>query len=240
MTYTPHLQAMMSEGRGRILGGGGKYIHCYILAYLLLILAAPCAGFLPNFWSRVLTFSWSSHTHQYITEQSILNVTLETLRSDRKHQENHAEEQVSWHLQSRFYRYNIVQIQVIIICLLHLIPNMVKIRFSLPQTRLGRGFWRAVSEVAKSNAAMDFLSSTRSDPVYHFDSERVDSAMVMLRQLWAQTLLSVRAKEYQSARHSLGQLFHSLQVRSDTVIKTQTTKDKCGITLTTIEQLKLK
>lgn len=64
----------------------------------------------------------------------------------------------------------------------------------------------------KSNAAMDFLSSTRSDPVYHFDSEHIDSATLMLRQFWAQTLLSVRAKEYQSARHSLGQLFHSLQV----------------------------
>ncbi|TNN25931.1 von Willebrand factor A domain-containing protein 7 [Liparis tanakae] len=58
---------------------------------------------------------------------------------------------------------------------------------------------------------MDFLNSTRSDPVYHFDSERVDSAMGLLRQFWDQTLLSVRAKEYQSARHSLGQLFHSLQ-----------------------------
>lgn len=64
----------------------------------------------------------------------------------------------------------------------------------------------------KSNAEMDFLSSTKSNPVYHFDSEQVDGAVTMLRQLWAQTLLSVRAKEYQSARHSLGQLFHSLQV----------------------------
>ena len=66
----------------------------------------------------------------------------------------------------------------------------------------------------KSNAAMDFLSSTRSDPVYHFDSERVDSGIAMLRQFWAQTLLSLRAKEYQRARHSLGQLLHSLQVQT--------------------------
>ncbi|XP_029301797.1 von Willebrand factor A domain-containing protein 7 [Cottoperca gobio] len=161
---------MMSQGRGRIWEGSGKQMHWFILAYLLL-LASPCMGFLPNFWSRVLTLSLDSHTHQYITEQAILNVTLETLRGLRKDQGNHAEE----------------------------------------QTRLGRGFWRAVGEVVKSNAAMDFLSSTRSDPVYHFDSERVDSAMEMLRQFWAQTLLSVRAKEYQSARHSLGQLFHSLQ-----------------------------
>lgn len=96
------------------------------------------------------------------------------------------------------------------------------------QTRLGRGFWRAVGEVVKANAAMDFLSTTRSDPVYHFDSERVDSAMVMLRQLWAQTLLSVRAKEYQSARHSLGQLFHSLQVHNSTAMKTAKINELAG------------
>ncbi|XP_038548790.1 von Willebrand factor A domain-containing protein 7 isoform X2 [Micropterus salmoides] len=161
---------MISQSRGRIWEGTGRQVHWFILAYLLL-LALPCMGFLPNFWSRVLTLSWDSRTHQYITEQAILNVTLETLRGGKKHQASHAEE----------------------------------------QTRLDRGFWRAVGEVVKSNAAMDFLSSTRSDPVYHFDSEHVDSAIEMLRQFWAQTLLSVRAKEYQSARHSLGQLFHSLQ-----------------------------
>ncbi|XP_068568500.1 von Willebrand factor A domain-containing protein 7 [Cebidichthys violaceus] len=161
---------MMSQDRGRFWDGSGKPV--FILAYLLLLLLAlPCMGFLPNFWSRVLTLSLNSHTHQHITEQAILNVTMETLRGIKEHQGKHAEE----------------------------------------ETRLGRGFWRAVGEVVKSNAAMDFLSSTRSDPVYHFDSERVDSSMGMLRQFWAQILLSVRAKEYQSARHSLGQLFHSLQ-----------------------------
>ncbi|KAA8593835.1 hypothetical protein FQN60_004669 [Etheostoma spectabile] len=161
---------MTTPGRGRIWEVSGKQMHWVFLAYLLF-LALPCMGFLPNFWSRVLTLSWGSHTHQYITERAIVNVTLETLRGTKKHWGNHAEE----------------------------------------QTKLGRGFWRAVGEVVKSNAAMDFLSSTRSNPVYHFDSDHVDSAMGMLRQLWTQTLLSVRAKEYQSARHSLGQLFHSLQ-----------------------------
>lgn len=73
-----------------------------------------------------------------------------------------------------------------------------------------------------SNAAMDFLSSTRSDPVYHFDSERVDDSIVMLREFWTQTVLSVRAKEYQSARYSLGQLFHSLQVTETIVNQCET------------------
>ncbi|KAG9342175.1 hypothetical protein JZ751_017175 [Albula glossodonta] len=58
---------------------------------------------------------------------------------------------------------------------------------------------------------MDFLSSTRSDPVYHFDSERVEEAVDMLQQFWAQTLLSVRSRDNQGARRSLGCLFHSLQ-----------------------------
>ncbi|XP_072311351.1 von Willebrand factor A domain-containing protein 7 [Eucyclogobius newberryi] len=136
---------------------------------ILLYLVGPCMGFLPNFWSRVLTLSWDSQTHQFITERAILNVTMETLRAINK--QDGTEE----------------------------------------PSRLGRGFWRAVGEVVKSNAAMDFLSSTRSDPVYHFDSEQWDGAVAALRQMWTQTLLSLKAREYQRARHSLGQLFHSLQ-----------------------------
>ncbi|XP_056138823.1 von Willebrand factor A domain-containing protein 7 [Lampris incognitus] len=159
----------MSQGSGRLWSGNREQILWFAFAYLLL--ALPCMGFLPNFWSRVLTLAWDSHTHQYITEQAILNVTCETLMGLDKHQLSCVEEQAG----------------------------------------LGRAFWRAVGEVGKSNAAMDFLSSTRSDPVYHFDSERVDSAIVMLRQFWAQALLSIQAKEYQSARQSLGKLFHSLQ-----------------------------
>ncbi|KAF4101637.1 hypothetical protein G5714_018069 [Onychostoma macrolepis] len=78
-------------------------------------------------------------------------------------------------------------------------------------TGLGRGFWHAVGEVASANAEMDFLSSTCSDPVYHFDSERVEGATQMLREFWGRTVLQTQAKEYQGARRSLGQLFHSLQ-----------------------------
>lgn len=85
---------MTLQGRGRIWEVMRKQMHWFILAYLLL-LASPCMGFLPNFWSRVLTLSWDSHTHQYITEQAILNVTLETLRVTKKTQGNHGEEQVS-------------------------------------------------------------------------------------------------------------------------------------------------
>lgn len=89
---------------------------------------------------------------------------------------------------------------------------IVSLIFLFQYTGLGRGFWHAVGEVASANAAMDFLSATRSDPVYHFDSERVEGATQMLREFWGQTVLLTRTKEYQGARRSLGQLFHSLQV----------------------------
>lgn len=83
------------------------------------------------------------------------------------------------------------------------------------QIPLGRGFWRAVRDVVNSNTEMDFSSSTRSEPVYHFDSERIDGSIAMVREFWTQIVLSVRAKEYESARYSLGQMFHSLQVKTD-------------------------
>ncbi|XP_051580418.1 von Willebrand factor A domain-containing protein 7-like [Myxocyprinus asiaticus] len=140
---------------------------------LLMCFVPVCQAFLPNFWSRVLTMSWDSYTHQYMTEHAILNITMETLSRMMEHQQD--------------------------------VDNVDL------YTGLGRGFWHAVGEVASANAAMDFLSSTRSDPVYHFDSERVEGATEMLREFWSQTLLLTRTKEYQGARNSLGQLFHSLQ-----------------------------
>ncbi|XP_028855507.1 LOW QUALITY PROTEIN: von Willebrand factor A domain-containing protein 7-like [Denticeps clupeoides] len=156
----------------RLRGGGGTQVRIGLasLAVQLLVLS-KCHAFLPNFWSQVLTLSWDSYTHQYMTEQAVLNVTMETLSMlpGQHHSDIH------------------------------------------DQAGLGRGFWRSVREVVHSNAAMDFLSSTRSDPVYHFDSERVEGAMEMLREFWAQTVLLAKAKEYQGARHNLGQLFHSLQ-----------------------------
>lgn len=74
----------MSQGRRRIWTKRQEVVHWFILAYLLL-LALPCTCFLPNFWSQVLTLSWKSHTHQYITERSIVNVTLESLRATKQH-----------------------------------------------------------------------------------------------------------------------------------------------------------
>ncbi|XP_072550642.1 von Willebrand factor A domain-containing protein 7 [Salminus brasiliensis] len=153
------------------MGRGLVKVKTWISLFALLIhFTSVCWAFLPNFWSRVLTLSWDSYTHQYMTEQALINVTMETLSRTQGYQQDFDSE-----------------------------------------AGLGRAFWQAVHEVVSANADMDFLSSTRSDPVYHFDSERVEGATEMLRDFWKQTVLLTQKKEYQAARHSLGQLFHSLQ-----------------------------
>lgn len=79
---------------GRIKAGSGKQVLWFIFASLPL-LPLPSEGFLPNFWSRVLTLSWDSHTHQYMTEQAILTVTLEVLRDATDQHRALAEDEVS-------------------------------------------------------------------------------------------------------------------------------------------------
>lgn len=55
------------------------------LFILLIHFASMCWAFLPNFWSRVLTLSWDSYTHQYMTEQALLNITVETINMMPEH-----------------------------------------------------------------------------------------------------------------------------------------------------------
>ncbi|XP_007562866.1 von Willebrand factor A domain-containing protein 7 [Poecilia formosa] len=138
---------------------------------LLCLLLSPCMGFFPSFWSKVLILSFDSYTHQYITEQAIIKVSLEVLRDTTKQRDLQGEKNIY----------------------------------------LGRGFWRAVRDVVNSNADVDLKSATKDNPVYHFDSERIDDSIAKLREFWTRIILSVRAKEYAGARHSLGQLFHALQ-----------------------------
>ncbi|KAG9342174.1 hypothetical protein JZ751_017174 [Albula glossodonta] len=55
------------------------WIRLWCMLVCLLLAVPGGLAFLPNFWSRVLTLSWDSYTHQYMTEQAVLNVTLDTL-----------------------------------------------------------------------------------------------------------------------------------------------------------------
>uniref|UniRef100_A0A4W4HHR2 von Willebrand factor A domain containing 7 n=1 Tax=Electrophorus electricus TaxID=8005 RepID=A0A4W4HHR2_ELEEL len=151
-------------------GGCVRWGTSLCLCLLLAHCTSVCYAFLPDFWSRVLTLSWNSYTHQYMTEQALLNVTMETLR---------------------------------------MVPGQ---DFGSPaQVGLGRGFWRSVADVVRANADVDFGSTTRADPAYHFDSERVDESTQVLREFWKQTLLLAQEKEHQQARRSLGRLLHTLQ-----------------------------
>uniref|UniRef100_A0A8D0H0L2 von Willebrand factor A domain containing 7 n=1 Tax=Sphenodon punctatus TaxID=8508 RepID=A0A8D0H0L2_SPHPU len=53
------------------------------LLWTLGVLVLPpqrAVGFLPNFWSRAMAFAWGSVTHQDMTEDAILNVTLRLFR----------------------------------------------------------------------------------------------------------------------------------------------------------------
>lgn len=76
--------------------------------------------------------------------------------------------------------------------------------------------------MVRANSEMDFGGATKFDPIYHFDSERVDAAMEILREFWNQTVLLAKAKEYQRARQCLGQVFHSLQVKDGYVSSVDT------------------
>lgn len=65
---------------------GSQMNFSWLILVYLLLQPSWCEGFLPNFWSKMVTLSWDSHTHQYITEKAILNVTVEVLRGTSKHQ----------------------------------------------------------------------------------------------------------------------------------------------------------
>ncbi|XP_077317122.1 von Willebrand factor A domain-containing protein 7 isoform X2 [Lithobates pipiens] len=60
--------------------------HPMLLPFLLLWCLALPGGhtFFPNFWSKFLSFTWGSYTHQDLTEEAVLNVTLQILL-DNKH-----------------------------------------------------------------------------------------------------------------------------------------------------------
>ncbi|XP_015196502.2 von Willebrand factor A domain-containing protein 7 isoform X1 [Lepisosteus oculatus] len=151
----------------------------------------PCSAFFPNFWARILTLAWSSYTHQDITEEAILNVTREILMSrpnrwGRTLPEQEPQEPLT-------------------------AGDLFGSYYGDQEAVSMKAFWQAVSEVVRANAHMDFRSEMQSNPVYHFDSERIQGARDLLRWRWIQTLDSIRARDYQGAREGLGYLLHSLQ-----------------------------
>lgn len=50
--------------------------HVLWILHLLYLPPQGAHGFFPNFWSRAMAFTWGSITHQDMTEDAILNITL--------------------------------------------------------------------------------------------------------------------------------------------------------------------
>ncbi|XP_056396772.1 von Willebrand factor A domain-containing protein 7 [Hyla sarda] len=163
-----------------------------LLPFLLLWgLAIPGGhAFFPNFWSKFLSFTWGSFTHQDLTEEAVLNVTLQILL-DNKHP---TRPPLHWEdFEGKT-----------------LTADAILEAYYGDKVSL-RPFRAAMREIVGANANMDFLSGTRNDPVRHFDSERVRQGNSLLLRSREDLLRSIGAKEYEGAREILGQILHSLQ-----------------------------
>uniref|UniRef100_A0ACB8EG84 Uncharacterized protein n=1 Tax=Sphaerodactylus townsendi TaxID=933632 RepID=A0ACB8EG84_9SAUR len=163
------------------------------LLWTLLLLCLPpqeVHGFFPNFWSRAMAFAWGSITHQDMTEEAILSVTVR-LFVEMPHPKGKRIREEDFKDRT-------------------LLADDVFAAFFGPKVSAKR-FRGAIAQVANANAAMDFLNTTRDDPVLHFDSELIHSANAWLLQTRKEVLQAVRSEQYGIAREKLGQLLHTLQ-----------------------------
>ncbi|MBN3288404.1 VWA7 protein, partial [Polyodon spathula] len=148
-------------------------------------------AFFPNFWSKVLSLAWNSHTHQSITEEALLLITRDLFQETPNLQGHTLDPQL---FQGSFTA-----------------SELFKAYYGGQETVSTKQYQQAVSEIVQANAAMDFLSSTRNDPQLHFDSERLKEASAMLQSILRLAVQSLQAGDEIGARHRLGCLLHSLQ-----------------------------
>ncbi|XP_060095116.1 von Willebrand factor A domain-containing protein 7 isoform X2 [Heteronotia binoei] len=163
------------------------------LFWTLMLLHLPLQrvhGFFPNFWSRAMAFAWGSITHQDMTEDAILSVTLR-LFMEMPHPKGK-------HIREEDFKNRT------------LLADDIFAAFFGPKVSAKR-FRGAIAQVTNANAAMDFLNTTRDDPVLHFDSELIHSANAWLLQARKEVLQAVHSEQYGIAREKLGQLLHTLQ-----------------------------
>eukprot|EP00079_Xenopus_tropicalis_P029372 XP_012824701.1 PREDICTED: von Willebrand factor A domain-containing protein 7 isoform X2 [Xenopus tropicalis] len=172
---------------------GSMAISYTMLLPLLLLMAAVTPGshsFFPNFWSKFLSFTWGSYTHQDLTEEAILNITLQILL-DNPHSLRPA-------LKAQDFQGKTLTADAILAAY-------------FGEEVSPRQFRASLRQIVSANANMDFLNGTRDDPLCHFDSERLKQGNRLLLRMRDQLLVSVKAKEYEGARDRLGQILHSLQ-----------------------------
>ncbi|XP_038624136.1 von Willebrand factor A domain-containing protein 7 [Tachyglossus aculeatus] len=154
----------------------------------LLLLPAGCGGFFPNIWSLVA--APGSVSHQDLTEEAALNVTLQLfLDRPRPGVPPVAAED----FQGRTL----------------LADELFAAYFGAGAP--SRRFRAAVAEVSRANAAQDFLAATRLDPVLHFDAERLGPGRTRLLRTLEEVLGAARALAFPLARRRLGALLHALQ-----------------------------
>ncbi|XP_058163665.2 von Willebrand factor A domain-containing protein 7 [Dasypus novemcinctus] len=155
---------------------------------LLLLLLPPAAAFFPNVWS--LLAAPGSVTHQDLTEEAALSATLQLFLEQPP-------------------------------------PGRPPLRPGdfLGRTLLAddlfaayfgpgspsRRFRAALGEVARANAAQDFLPAARSDPDLHFDAERLGRGRERLAGALREALVAARAGDHSLARQRLGAALHALQ-----------------------------
>ncbi|XP_072285638.1 von Willebrand factor A domain-containing protein 7 [Pyxicephalus adspersus] len=158
---------------------------------LLWCLALPGGHtFFPNFWSKVLSFTWGSYTHQDLTEEAVLNITLQILL-EKKHP---TRPPLRWEdFEGKT-----------------LTPDNILLAYYGNEVSL-RQYRTSMRQIVSANANMDFLNGTRNDPIRHFDSERVRQGNSLLLRAREELLSYIKAKEYGGAREILGHILHALQ-----------------------------
>ncbi|MGH0137953.1 UNVERIFIED_CONTAM: hypothetical protein FKN15_030380 [Acipenser sinensis] len=115
--------------------------------------------FKPVAKAQIMSLAWNSHTHQSITEEALLLITRDLFQETPNLQGRTLDPQL---FQGNFTA-----------------SELFKAYYGSQETVSTKQYQQAVSEIVQANAAMDFLSSTRSDPLLHFDSERLKEAKNM-------------------------------------------------------------
>ncbi|XP_016070792.1 PREDICTED: von Willebrand factor A domain-containing protein 7 [Miniopterus natalensis] len=155
---------------------------------LLLQLLPSTSAFFPNIWS--LLAAPGSITHQDLTEEAALNVTLQLFL------EQPPPGRPPLRLEDFLGR--------------TLLADDLFASYFGPGAP-SRRFRAALGEVSRANAAQDFLPTSRNDPDLHFDAERLGQGRTRLVGALRETLVAARALDHTLARRRLGEALHALQ-----------------------------
>ncbi|XP_010831660.1 PREDICTED: von Willebrand factor A domain-containing protein 7 [Bison bison bison] len=155
---------------------------------LLQLLLPSASAFFPNIWS--LLAAPGSITHQDLTEEAALNVTLHLFL------EQPPPGRPPLRLEDFLGR--------------TLLADDLFAAYFGPGSP-SRRFRAALGEVSRANAAQDFLPTSKNDPDLHFDAERLGQGRTRLVEALRETVAAAKALDYTLARQRLGAALHALQ-----------------------------